>query len=57
MHLTVAQSMAYIATLSAGWLMVRAGMAKGQLKVKTPASCSSCGRKRSGNHCSCTEER
>ena len=57
MHLTVAQSMAYVATISAGWLMVRAGVAKGQLKVKAPASCPSCGRKRSRNQCPCTEER
>ena len=57
MHLTVAQSMAYVATISAGWLMVRAGVAKGQLKVKAPTSCPSCGRKRSGNHCPCTDER
>jgi hypothetical protein len=57
MHLTVAQSMAYIATISAGWLMVRAGVAKNQLKIKASRSCPSCGRKRSNNQCPCTQER
>jgi len=34
MHLTFAQSVFFTATAGAAWLMVRAGTAKGALKVK-----------------------
>lgn len=56
MHLTLAQSIAFTATAAAAWLMVRAGVAKGALKVKTSRHCPACGRKRDRNGCRCTRD-
>jgi osmotically-inducible protein OsmY len=54
MHLTLAQSVAWVATGAAGWLMVRAGSAKRALGVKTASRCASCGRRREGRQrCEC----
>ena len=53
MHLTLAQSFAAISTAAAGWLMVRAGTAKGALTVKVADRCAACGRKRRGGLCAC----
>jgi hypothetical protein len=54
MHLTLAQSFAGISTAAAGWLMVRAGAAKGALQVKAAERCAACGRRRRGGLCGCT---
>jgi len=56
MHLTLAQSGTWTATLAAAWLMVRSGEAKRLLKVKAPRRCPACGRTRLRNGCSCTEQ-
>jgi hypothetical protein len=54
MHLTLAQSISFTATAGAAWLMVRAGTAKGALKVKARKLCPACGRRRDRNGCLCT---
>jgi hypothetical protein len=54
MHLTTATSFAAVSTAAVGWLMVRAGAAKGVLTVRTPRRCASCGRRRSSRGCHCT---
>jgi hypothetical protein len=54
MHLTMATSFAAVSTAAVGWLMVRAGEAKGALTVRTPRRCASCGRRRSARACDCT---
>jgi hypothetical protein len=55
MHLTAAQSLTWISTAGAAWLMVRAGTAKRLLSVKTARRCASCGRRRNGHKpCSCS---
>jgi hypothetical protein len=53
MHLTLAQSFAGISTAAAGWLMVRAGTAKGALQVKVADRCAACGRRRRRGLCAC----
>ena len=55
MHLTLAQSFAAISTAAAGWPMVRAGTAKGALKVHTRERCAACGRRRDSRSCHCTD--
>jgi hypothetical protein len=57
MHLTLAQSVSFTATAGAAWLMVRAGTAKGALKVKARRLCPACGRRRDQNGCLCTRNR
>jgi hypothetical protein len=57
MHLTLAQSVSFTATAGAAWLMVRSGVAKGALKVKTHGHCPACGRRRDRNGCPCTRDR
>jgi hypothetical protein len=54
MQLTFAQSLVAVSTAAAAWLMVRAGTAKGALKIRTPDRCASCGRLRTGRSCPCT---
>jgi hypothetical protein len=54
MHLTLAQSFAAISTAAVGWLMVRAGAAKGALTIKAADRCASCGRRRKHGRCPCT---
>jgi len=44
-----------IAAAAAGWLMVRAGVAKGMVTVRTPSRCAACGRRRTRNGCRCTD--
>jgi hypothetical protein len=56
MHMTFAQAVAWIATFGGAWVMVRAGAAKGMLKVKAPARCASCGRTKAWGRCPCTDE-
>ena len=54
MHFSLAQSFAAISTAAAAWLMLRAGTAKGALKIRTPDRCASCGRLRPVRPCPCT---
>jgi hypothetical protein len=56
MHLALTQSISFTATAAAAWLMVRSGVAKGALKVKTTKLCPACGRKRVRNGCRCTRD-
>jgi len=51
---TIQQTMPVIATVLAGWLMVRAGVSKRLLSSKTPPRCAACGRRRTGRRCDCT---
>jgi hypothetical protein len=55
MHLTLAQTIAWIATVGGAWAIVRAGAAKGVLKVKAPARCAACGRQKVRGRCPCTD--
>ena len=55
MHFTIAQSFAAVSTGGAAWLMVRAGAAKGMLKIKAPERCAACGRRRAGRACRCLD--
>ena len=55
MHFTLAQSLTATSTMAAGWLMVRAGVAKRALTIRKPTRCPSCGRSRKGNGCRCTK--
>ena len=55
MHLTLAQSIAWVATVGGAWAIVRAG-AKGVLKVKAPARCAACGRQKVWGRCPCTDD-
>jgi hypothetical protein len=55
MHLTTAQTAPAIAAAVAGWLMVRAGVTKGMVAVRTPSRCAACGRRRTRRGCDCTD--
>jgi hypothetical protein len=57
MHLTLAQSISAISTVAAAWLMVRAGTAKGALRVKEPSRCAACGRRQVRGRCLCASGR
>jgi hypothetical protein len=54
MHLALSQSIGFTATAGAAWLMVRSGVAKGALRVKSYGHCPACGRKRDRHGCHCT---
>jgi len=54
MQLTLAQAIAWIATLGGAWAIVRAGTAKGVLRAKSPIRCAACGRERVRGRCPCT---
>jgi hypothetical protein len=54
MHLTMASSFAAVSTVAVGWMMARAGAAKGALTLRTPRRCASCGRRRGARPCRCT---
>jgi hypothetical protein len=56
MHFTLAQSIAWIATLGGAWGIVRAGTAKGVLKAKQPIRCAACGRQGVRGRCPCTHD-
>jgi hypothetical protein len=55
MHVTLAQAVAWVATCGGVWAIVRAGAAKGVLRVKAPARCAACGRQRARGRCLCTD--
>jgi hypothetical protein len=57
MHLTMASSFAAVSTVAVGWMMARAGAAKGALTLRTPRRCASCGRRRGARACRCTHVR
>jgi hypothetical protein len=57
MHFTLAQAVVWVATGGGAWAIVRAGSAKGVLKVKTPARCAACGRQKVWGRCPCTGDR
>jgi len=44
MHVALAQTVGCVAVAGVAWAMVRAGAAKGALRVKAPARCAACGR-------------
>jgi len=54
MHLTLAQSVSWIAMGGGAWAIIRAATTKGLLKARTPARCAACGRRRSWGRCPCT---
>jgi len=51
LHLTIAQSAMLLGT--AGWLMVRAALAKRVLRARDIQKCPACGRLRTGRRCPC----
>jgi hypothetical protein len=53
MHMTLAQAVAWVATLAGAWAIVRAGAAKAVLKVK---GCGACGRQKVWGRCPCTDD-
>lgn len=57
MHLTLAQAVGWVAVVGVSWAMVRAGAAKGVLRVKAPARCAACGRQKGWGLCPCTDGR
>ena len=56
MHITLAQTVAWVATLGGAWAIVRAGSAKGVIKLKAPVRCAACGRQKVRGRCPCTDE-
>jgi hypothetical protein len=52
-HLTLAQSLVFISSAGASWLMVRAGAAKKLLTTRERPRCASCGRRLVRKTCSC----
>jgi hypothetical protein len=56
MQITLAQAVAWVATLGGAWALVRAGATKGVLKVKAPAGCAACGRHKVWGRCPCTDD-
>jgi hypothetical protein len=56
MHLTLAQLLPSASAAVAGWLMIRAGAAKGMLLVRAPSRCAACGSRRTRGRCGCTDE-
>jgi hypothetical protein len=57
MHFTLAQAADWVAVGLGAWVLVRAGAAKGVLRVKAPGRCVSCGRQKVWGRCLCTENR
>jgi hypothetical protein len=57
MHLTLTQAVDWIAVGGGAWAIVRAGAAKGVLRVKAPARCAACGRQKVRSRCPCTDNR
>jgi hypothetical protein len=56
MHITFAQTVAWVATLGGAWAIVRAGAAKGVIKLKAPVRCAACGRQKIRGRCPCTDD-
>jgi hypothetical protein len=56
MHVTLSQTISWVAAGGGAWAIVRAGAAKGMLRVKAPARCAACGRQRARRRCPCTED-
>ena len=57
MQFTLTQAANWVAVGLGAWLLVRAGAAKGVLRVKAPARCASCGRQKVWGRCPCTDNR
>ena len=55
MHMTLAQAVTWVATFGGAWAIVRAGAAKGVLRVKAPARCAACGRQKVWGRCPCSD--
>src|SRR5215831_13525943 len=54
-QVTTHQVVAWIAAGGGAWMMVRAFVAKGVLKMRAPSHCAACGRKRVDGRCRCTD--
>jgi hypothetical protein len=54
-HFSIAQAAAWVAVAGGAWAIVRAGAAKGVLKVRSPVRCAACGRRRTWGRCPCTQ--
>ena len=55
MHVTLAQTLQWVAVGGGAWAIVRAGAAKGVLKPKAPDRCAACGRQKVRGACPCTD--
>ena len=55
MHVTLAQAAGWVAAGGGAWAIVRAGAAKGVLRVKGPGRCAACGRQKVWGRCPCTQ--
>jgi hypothetical protein len=53
MHVALANVIGWIATVLAGWLMVRAGTAKHLLNIRPRERCPACGRRVDRGRCPC----
>jgi hypothetical protein len=49
------QTVAYASVGVVAWLMIRAGVSKNALSIRTPPRCPACGRRRGLGGCGCTE--
>ena len=56
MHITVAEAGRWVATFGGAWAIVRAGVAKGVLRVKAPSRCAACGRHKTWGRCPCIDD-
>jgi hypothetical protein len=55
MHLAIQQTAPALATVAAGWLMVRMGVTKGLIVLRAPSRCPACGRRRTHGRCRCVD--
>ena len=53
MHLPLAQSLLFVSTSGAGWLMLQAGFGKRILRRRELIRCAACGKRRAGGRCPC----
>jgi hypothetical protein len=55
MQVTLAQAAGWVAVGCGAWAIVRAGAAKGVLRLKAPGRCAACGRQKVGGRCPCND--
>jgi hypothetical protein len=55
-HVTLGQTAGWVTMLGGAWAIVRAGAAKGVLRVKAPGRCAACGRQKVSGRCACTDD-
>jgi hypothetical protein len=53
--LSLTQALTLASTTGAGWLILRAGVAKKKIRRRELDRCAACGRRRVGGRCPCSE--